>query len=76
MQEIADIIMELCTEYQTAMYVVLAVIAILIIGSRLMIPSDESHAKAKKAIPFVILGACIIGGAITLAVKYTEKIQF
>ena len=54
----------------------LAVVSFLVIGVMFIIPSEESHAKAKKALPYVFLGCLLILGAVTLGKWITNTVTF
>ncbi|WP_346663775.1 hypothetical protein [uncultured Merdimonas sp.] len=75
MDKFATNIYNLCTEIQPYTYI-LVIVALIIIGVMLLVPSDESRQKAKKAIPWVIIGAILIIGAVYLGKWLTGKIVF
>lgn len=75
MREVADKIMLLCNEFQTEMYVALIFAVLLVVGGGLMI-GGEIREKVKKGLPWIIIGAIILGGAGTLAAQYGGKLQF
>ncbi len=75
MDKFAENIYNLCTEVQPYTYV-LAIVAFIVIGVMFVIPSEESRQKAKKALPWVILGVIIILGGVYLGKWLTGKIVF
>ena len=75
MDKLAENIYNLCTEVQPYTYV-LAVVAFLVIGIMFLVPSDESRAKGKKALPWVIVGVIVVLGAVYLGKWLTGKIVF
>ena len=75
MDKVAENIYNLCTEVQPYTYV-LVIVAAIVIGAMFVIPSDESRQKAKKALPYVIIGAIILLGAVYLGKWLTGKIVF
>lgn len=75
MDKFAENIYNLCTEVQPYTYV-LVIVSLLVVGVMFLIPSDECHVKAKKAVPWVIIGAIIILGAVYMGKWLTGKIVF
>lgn len=75
MQHAGEIILNLCQEFQNELYVAILTIAALIVGVGLML-GEESAQKAKKRAPWVLVGAIIVGGAVTYAANYGAKFQF
>lgn len=75
MDRFADNVYNLCTSAQPYTYV-LAVVSFLIIGVMFTIPSDESRQKAKKALPWVIIGVILIIGAVYMGKWLAGKIVF
>lgn len=75
MDKFAENIYNLCTEVQPYTYV-LVIVAAIVIGVMFVVPSDESRQKAKKAVPWVIIGAILIIGAVYLGKWFTGKVTF
>lgn len=75
MDKFAENIYNLCTEVQPYTYV-LVIVSLIVVGVMFLIPSDESRAKAKKSVPWVIIGAIIILGAVYMGKWLTGKIVF
>ena len=75
MDRFADNVYNLCTSVQPYTYV-LAVVSFLIIGVMFTIPSDESRQKAKKALPWVIIGVILIIGAVYMGKWLAGKFVF
>lgn len=75
MADIARILLDLCTEFQTQLYVVLFTVCLAIIGGGFMV-GGETAEKTKKRLPYFIFGAAILGGAITLGAKYGAQFKF
>lgn len=75
MDKFAENVYNLCTEVQPYTYV-LAIVSLLVIGVMCVIPSNESRDKAKKAIPWVIVGVLLILGAVYGGKWLTGKIVF
>lgn len=55
---------------------VLAVAALLITGVMFIIPSEETHKKATRALPFIIIGSIVAIGAVYIGKWLVEKIAF
>ena len=55
------------SEYQAAGTVVIIVIALLILGTKLMIGDDEDRMRSRKSVPFIIIGAAILVSAWNVA---------
>ena len=53
-------ISKLASEYQTQGNFVLIGIALLILGSKFLIGDDETKARGRKQVPYIIIGAAII----------------
>lgn len=75
MDKFAENIYNLCTEAQPYTYV-LAIVAFLVIGVMFLIPSEEGRQKAKKALPWVIVGVLLMLGAVYGGKWLTGKIIF
>ena len=75
MDKFAENVYNLCTAVQPYTYV-LAIVSFLIIGVMFAVPSDESRQKAKKALPWVIIGVILIIGAVYMGCWLTGKIVF
>lgn len=75
MEKWASNINEICKAIMPYTYV-LVIVAFLIIGGMFVVPSDESRQKAKKAIPWVVIGAMLMLGAVYTAKWLTDKITF
>ena len=67
-------IMKKCEEFQGQLYAILTVCTI-IIGVMMCVGGDALE-KAKKRLPWLIIGALLIGGAITLGAEFAEKTKF
>ena len=75
MDKFADNIYKLCVTVQPYTYV-LAIVSFIVIGVMFVIPSDESRQKAKKALPWVILGVILIIGAVYMGKWLTGQFVF
>lgn len=75
METFSETIKNLITTAQP--YVAVVVMAVLlIVGIFLIIPSEELHRKALKALPFIIIGCGIALGAVTLGNWIFAQFQF
>lgn len=75
MDSFANTIKNLITTSQP--YVVVIVMAVLlIIGIFLIIPSEELHRKALKALPFVVIGCGIALGAVVIGQWIFNQFSF
>ena len=59
----------LANEYQTAGNGVLICIALLILGSKFLIGDDESKARGRKQVPYIIIGTAIIMSAFNIEAR-------
>lgn len=75
MREISEKLMLLCNEFQSEMYITLICVVLLVVGGGLML-GGEAREKIKKNVLWIVLGAIILGGAITLASEYGAKLRF
>ena len=75
MDKFAENIYRLCEEAQPYTYV-LAIVSYLVIGAMFLIPSEEGRQKAKKALPWVIVGVLLMLGAVYGGKWLTGKIIF
>lgn len=75
MDKFAENVYALCKEVQPYTYV-LAIVALLVVGAMFLFPSDETRQKAKKAIPFIIIGIIVMLGAVYMGEWITKKIVF
>lgn len=75
MEKFAENIYRLCEEAQPYTYV-LAIVSFLVIGAMFLIPSEEGRQKAKKALPWVIVGVLLMLGAVYGGKWLTGKIIF
>ena len=60
----------LANEYQTAG------IALLILGSKFLIGDDESKARGRKQVPYIIIGTAIIMSAFNIAASAGASLTF
>lgn len=75
MDSFANTIKNLITTSQP--YVAIVVMAVLlIVGIFLIIPSEELHRKALKALPFVIIGCGIALGAVFIGQWIFDQFTF
>ena len=63
-------------EYQTAGNGVLICIALLILGSKFLIGDDESKARGRKQVPYIIIGTAIIMSAFNIAASAGASLTF
>lgn len=75
MDKFTENIYRLCEEAQPYTYV-LAIVSFLVIGAMFLIPSEEGRQKAKKALPWVIVGVLLMLGAVYGGKWLTGKIIF
>ena len=66
----------LANEYQTAGNGVLICIALLILGSKFLIGDDESKARGRKQVPYIIIGTAIIMSAFNIAASACASLTF
>ena len=66
----------LANEYQTAENGVLICIALLILGSKFLIGDDESKARGRKQVPYIIIGTAIIMSAFNIAASAGASLTF
>ncbi len=69
-------ISRLASEYQTQGNFVLIGIALLILGSKFLIGDDESKARGRKQVPYIIIGAAIIMSAFNIAASAGASLTF
>lgn len=55
---------------------ILSIVSFVVIGVMLIVPSDEAHQKAKKAVPWVVIGAIVLMGAVSIGTWLTDQITF
>lgn len=66
----------LANEYQTAGNGVLICIALLILGSKFLIGDDESKARGRKQVPYIIIGTAVIMSAFNIAASAGASLTF
>ena len=66
----------LANEYQTAGNGVLICIALLILGSKFLIGDDESKARGRKQVPYIIIGTAIIMSTFNIAASAGASLTF
>jgi len=66
----------LANEYQTSGNGVLICIALLILGSKFLIGDDESKARGRKQVPYIIIGTAIIMSAFNIAASAGASLTF
>ena len=66
----------LANEYRTAGNGVLICIALLILGSKFLIGDDESKARGRKQVPYIIIGTAIIMSAFNIAASAGASLTF
>lgn len=64
------------TEFQTAGNAVLIAISLLILGSKFLIGDDETKARGRKSIPYIIIGAAIVISAFNIAASAGRELSF
>ena len=69
-------ISRLASEYQTQGNLVLIGIALLILGSKFLIGDDETKARGRKQVPYIIIGAAIIMSAFNIAASAGASLTF
>ena len=69
-------ISKLASEYQTQGNFVLIGIALLILGSKFLIGDDETRARGRKQVPYIIIGAAIIMSAFNIAASAGASLTF
>ena len=69
-------ISKLASEYQTQGNAVLIGIALLILGSKFLIGDDETKARGRKQVPYIIIGAAIIMSAFNIAASAGASLTF
>lgn len=69
-------IFKLASEYQTQGNFVLIGIALLILGSKFLIGDDETKARGRKQVPYIIIGAAIIMSAFNIAASAGASLTF
>lgn len=68
------VLLNLCKEYQSNLYVII-IVAACVIGT-CMIWGGDTLEKAKKRLPWVVIGAIIIAGAVTIGAELATKAAF
>ena len=69
-------ISRLASEYQTQGNFVLIGIALLILGSKFLIGDDETKARGRQQVPYIIIGAAIIMSAFNIAASAGASLTF
>ena len=69
-------ISRLASEYQTQGNFVLIGIALLILGSKFLSGDDETKARGRKQVPYIIIGAAIIMSAFNIAASAGASLTF
>ena len=69
-------ISRLASESQTQGNFVLIGIALLILGSKFLIGDDETKARGRKQVPYIIIGAAIIMSAFNIAASAGASLTF
>lgn len=69
-------ISKLASEYQTQGNFVLIGIALLILGSKFLIGDDETKARGRKQVPYIIIGTAIIMSAFNIAASAGASLTF
>ena len=69
-------ISRLASEYQTQGNFVLIGIALLILGSKFLIGDDETKARGRKQVQYIIIGAAIIMSAFNIAASAGASLTF
>ena len=69
-------ISKLSSEYQTQGNFVLIGIALLILGSKFLIGDDETKARGRKQVPYIIIGTAIIMSAFNIAASAGASLTF
>ena len=69
-------ISRLASEYQTQGNFVLIGIALLILGSKFLIGDDDTKARGRKQVPYIIIGAAIIMSAFNIAASAGASLTF
>jgi len=75
MSQIADKIFMLMNEFQTALYIALVTVCVLGIGLAMMM-GGQARDGVKRNWMWYLLGALLVGGAITLGADYGAKLMF
>ncbi len=75
MEQVANNIQAICQAVMPYT-VTLVIVAFVVIGAMFIVPSDEAHQKAKKAVPWVIVGAIVLLGAVSIADWFNGIISF
>lgn len=75
MEKFMTSIYNLITKWDDALYLLMAV-SLIIYGVMFIIPSQEIKDKAKKGIPFVLIGAGLVVGATFIAKEISEAFVF
>ena len=69
-------ISRLASEYQTQGNFDLIGIPLLILGSKFLIGDDETKARGRKQVPYIIIGAAIIMSAFNIAASAGASLTF
>lgn len=75
MADVGRILLNLCEELQTELYIALLTVTLVGVGIGFML-SAESAEKTKKRLPWILAGAIVVAGAITLGAKYGAQFKF
>ena len=76
LSEFFTAIAKFANEFQTAVNGVLSCIALLILGSKFLIGDDESKARGRKQVPYIIIGTAIIMSAFNIAASAGASLTF
>ena len=66
----------LAHEYQAAGNAVLIGIALLILGTKFLVGDDESKARGRKQVPYILFGIAIIMSAFNIAASAGASLTF
>ena len=75
MKNLEQTIMNLI-EWIQPVTVTLVIVALIIFALRCIIGSDESRDKGKKQIPWIVIGAIVLVGAVSIAKEFMGQIAF
>lgn len=75
MDKFANNIYTLCSDVIPYTWA-LVIAALLITGVCMIIPSESTHQKAIKALPFIIIGSIVVLGSVYIGKYITGKISF
>lgn len=76
MSQFFNTIYQFCYDFQTVGYIAIIVVGILLVAVPLIVGSEESREKAKRSLPWKLLGIALLMGVFTLASDLGARLSF